>query len=83
MVTAWRYAESTVELEDLTNIYFKKPVDVGCRLCLKAMITYVKQGRMVITVEAYTSKFTEKKETLACFLHLIAKSSNPVREVHP
>ena len=58
VVTAWRYAENTVKLEDLANIYFKKPVDIGCRLCLKAMITYVKHGRMVITVEAYTSKFT-------------------------
>ena len=83
VMTGCRYAGEKIQLEDLTNIYFKRPVDVGCVLNLKAMVTYVKEERMVITVEAYTSKFTEKKETLACFLHIIAKSNKSVREVHP
>jgi len=34
-VAACKYAE------DVTNIYFKQPVDVGSRLILKAQITYV------------------------------------------
>ena len=58
---ACRHAGNFIVVEDLTNIYFKKPVDIGCRLTLKAMVTYVEEERVVITVEAYTSKFTEKK----------------------
>lgn len=38
---------------------------------------------MVITVEAYTAKFTDKKETLACVLNLIARASKSIRPVHP
>lgn len=60
-VAACKYAEDYVIIEDLTNIYFKKPVDVGSRLTLKSRITYVQNNRMVITVEAYTAKFTDKK----------------------
>ena len=40
-VAACKYAEEEIIIEDLTNIYFKKPVDIGCRLTLKAMVTYV------------------------------------------
>lgn len=49
-VSACKFAEDYVIMEDLTNIYFKKPVDVGCRLTLKAMITYVENSRVIITV---------------------------------
>jgi acyl-coenzyme A thioesterase 9 len=49
-VSACKFAEDYVIMEDLTNIYFKKPVDVGCRLTLRAMITYVEKSRVVITV---------------------------------
>jgi len=45
-----KYAEDYIELCDLTNIYFKKPVDIGCRLALKAQVTYVEKNRLVITV---------------------------------
>jgi acyl-CoA hydrolase len=41
-VAACKYAEDYVIIEDLTNIYFKKPVDVGSRLTLKSRVTYVK-----------------------------------------
>lgn len=57
-VAGCKYAEDFVVMEDLTNIYFKKPVDVGCRLTLKATVTYVEGNRVVTTVEAFTSKFT-------------------------
>ena len=70
-------------MEDLTNIYFKKPVDIGCRLTLKAMVTFVEGNHLVVTVEAYTSKFSEKHETLACFMHLISRSSKEMKKVHP
>jgi acyl-coenzyme A thioesterase 9 len=60
-VAACKFTEDYVIMEDLTNIYFKKPVDVGSRLTLRASITYVEHNRVVITVEAYTAKFTDKK----------------------
>lgn len=82
-VAACKYAEDYVLIEDLTSIYFKKPVDVGSRLTLKSRITYVQGNRLIITVEAYTAKFTDKKETLACTLQLIAKSTKGLQEVHP
>jgi acyl-coenzyme A thioesterase 9 len=82
-VASCRYAEEMVSIEDLTNIYFKRPVDVGCRLTLKAMVTYVDGDRMVITIEAYTSAMTGKQETLACFMHLVVKSKKDLRNVHP
>jgi acyl-CoA hydrolase len=72
-----------VLIEDLTNIYFKKPVEVGCRLTLLSRVTYVEHNRLVITVEAYTAKFTDKSATLACTLQLIAKSSKEPGPVHP
>lgn len=75
VVAGCKYAQDTVVIEDLTNIYFKKPVDVGCRLYLKAMVTYIYKNRMVITVEAYTSLFTKREETLACYLHIIVKAN--------
>jgi len=40
-VAACKYAEDYMLMEDVTNIYFKQPVDVGSRLILKAQITYV------------------------------------------
>jgi acyl-CoA hydrolase len=49
-VSACKFAENYVIIEDLTNIYFKRPVDIGCRLTLRAMITYVVDDRVVITV---------------------------------
>lgn len=70
-------------MEDFTNIYFKKPVDIGYRLTLRSAVTYVEKNRIVVTVEAYTAKFTDKNETLACSLKLVAKSSKIVRPVHP
>lgn len=39
--TACRHAGDFVIMEDLTNIYFKQPVDIGCRLTLKSMVTFV------------------------------------------
>ena len=60
-VAACKYAQDYVLIEDLTNIYFKRPVDIGSRLTLKSRITYVQSNRMVIAVEAYTAKFTDKK----------------------
>lgn len=47
------------------------------------MVTLIEDKRVVITVEAYTSKFTSKEETLACYLHLIAKSRNTMKKVYP
>lgn len=82
-VAACKYAEDYVIMEDFTNIYFKRPVDIGSRLTLKASITFVQGNRLVITVEAYTAKFTDKKETLACVLNLIAKASKDITPVHP
>lgn len=49
-VAACKYAEDYVLIEDLTNIYFKKPVDVGSRLTLKSRITYVENNHLTITV---------------------------------
>lgn len=40
-VAACKYAEDYMLMEDVTNVYFKQPVDVGSRLILKAQITYV------------------------------------------
>ena len=60
-VAGCRHAEQYVIMEDMTNIYFKRPVDIGCRLTLKAMATYVQGNRAVITIEAYTAKFTENR----------------------
>ena len=40
-LTGCKYAEDEISIENLTNIYFKKPVDIGSRLTLKAMVTYV------------------------------------------
>ena len=57
-VTACKYAGEEIVMQDLTNIYFKRPVDIGCRLTLKALVTFVEGNQLVITVEAYTSKFT-------------------------
>lgn len=82
-VAGCKYAEDFVIMEDLTNIYFKKPVDVGCRLTLKATVTYVSGNRLIVTVEAFTSKFSEKTETLACYMHLISRSSKEMKGVHP
>lgn len=82
-VAACKQAGDYMILEGVTNIYFKRPVDVGCRLTLKAQVTYVENKRMVITVEAYTAKFTDKQETLACYLHLVAKGSAEMKPVHP
>ena len=59
-VAACKYAEEMTVIEDVTNIYFKLPVDIGCRLTLRATVTYVEGERLMMTVEAYTSKFTEK-----------------------
>lgn len=41
-VAGCKHSGDLVEMEELTNIYFKKPVDIGSRLTLKAMVTYVK-----------------------------------------
>ena len=83
-VSACKYAGEFIRIEDLTNIYFKKPVDIGCRLTLKAMVTYVQDNRLVVTVEAYTSKFTEKVETLACSLHFVGRGENhEMKKVYP
>ena len=82
-VSGCRYAEDEVVIEDLTNIYFKRPVDIGCRLTLKAIATFVDDDRLVITIEAYTSKFTEKTETLACYMHLVVRSRKHLRKVFP
>ena len=57
-VAGGKYAEEEPVIEDLTNIYFKRPVDIGCRRTLKAMVTYVEDNKLIVTVEAYTSKFT-------------------------
>ncbi len=56
-VAGCKYAEDFVEMEELTNIYFKKPVEIGSRLTLKAMVTFAKGCRIVVTVEAYISSF--------------------------
>jgi acyl-coenzyme A thioesterase 9 len=40
-VAACKYTEDYMLMEDVTNVYFKQPVDVGSRLILKAQITYV------------------------------------------
>lgn len=49
-VAGCKYTEDFITMEELTNIYFKKPVDIGCRLTLKAMVTFVEGSRVVITV---------------------------------
>lgn len=49
-VAACKYAEDYVIMEDFTNIYFKRPVDIGSRLTLRASITFVEGNRVVITV---------------------------------
>lgn len=49
-VVACKYTGQLVAIEDLTNIYFKKPVEIGTRLTLKAQVTYVEKDRVVITV---------------------------------
>ena len=40
-VAGCKYSEDYIIMEDLTNIYFKQPVDIGSRLTLKAKVTYV------------------------------------------
>lgn len=40
-VAACKYAEDYVLMEDFTNIYFKRPVEVGSRLTLRSSITFV------------------------------------------
>lgn len=45
-----RYTGSYVQIEDLTNIYFKKAVEIGTHLSLKAQVTYVELNRIVVTV---------------------------------
>ena len=47
------------------------------------MVTYVESNRIIITVEAYTSKMTERKEQLACYMHMVGKSKAELRKVHP
>lgn len=49
-VAGCKYAEDFITMEELTNIYFKKPVDIGSRLTLKAMVTFVEGSRVVLTV---------------------------------
>lgn len=82
-VAGCRYSQEHFRIENLTNIYFKRPVDIANRLTLKAMVTYVKGNRMIITVEAYTSLMTDREEKLACHLHLVGKVKTESTKVHP
>ena len=82
-VLGCKYTEEFAEVEDLTNIYFKKPVDIGCRLNIKSQVTYVEGERVLITVEAYTGQFNEQNESMACYLHLVVKGKKPQKQVHP
>lgn len=44
-------------MEDVTNVYFKAPVEIGSHLRVRGRVSYTRGNIMIVTMEALTYKF--------------------------
>ncbi len=64
-------------IEDITNIYFKSPVEIGSCLEIVATVTYVEQLISIISVEAFKIDFSNNKpceKTKGCELQMVLRN---------
>lgn len=76
LITAYRFSgHDNVRMEDLTDIYFKEPVEVGCQLKIQSRISYTCKNLIVVTIEASTIHFYPTPvEKLCCYMQMFLKS---------
>lgn len=84
-VAASRFAlDDTFSIEDLTDIYFKEPVEIGCQLKLKSKVAYTFNDIIVVTIEALTSTFHPTfQEKLCCHMNLFLRAKKEMKRVYP
>lgn len=68
---------------NISNIYFKKPVEIGSTLKISSKITYTCGDIIVVTVEASSMDFQYENEQLSCQLQIFIEFKGNQRNVVP
>ena len=75
--------DNIISLEDITNIYFRKAVEIGARLKIISRITYTEKNIIAVTVEAYAMDLSSESEELSCKLLIFMKTEKWQKKVVP
>ena len=78
--TAWMTANKFTfgkqfHVEDITNVYFRNPVEIGDELRIVAKVSYTQGTMMVVSVEAYSFNFRLKRDLLCSDCHIFMQTT--------
>lgn len=84
-VVASRFAGSEeMHIQDITNVYFKEPVEIGCHLKVAGRVSYTRGNILIVTMQSYTYTFNEvPSQKICCQLQMFFKCKKEQKKVLP